>query len=110
VQSRVAEALALVEAILNEDGPNHDEIIMERSEIIKLERVRPGFAFDITVISFHLFAPSKPNVGRGRAGEMRVPVQLVQDCVEDWSELSRRLEETEASLVTKEQMIEASFS
>jgi hypothetical protein len=41
---------------------------------------------------------------------MRVPVQLVQDCVEDWSELSRRLEETEASLVTKEQMIEASFS
>ena len=49
VQSRVAEALALVEAILNEDGPNHDEIIMERSEIIKLERVRPGFAFDITV-------------------------------------------------------------
>lgn len=71
--SRVAEALALVEAILNEDGPNHDEIIMERSEIIKLER-------------------------------------LVQDCVEDWSELSRRLAETEASLVTKEQMIEASFS
>ena len=52
MQSRVAEALALVEAILNEDGPNHDEIIMERSEIIKLERVRPGFAFDITVKAF----------------------------------------------------------
>jgi hypothetical protein len=42
VQSRVVEALALVEAILNEDGPNHDEIVMERSEIIKLERVHPG--------------------------------------------------------------------
>ena len=69
-----------------------------------------GLCFRHHRISFHLFAPSKPNVGRGRAGEMRVPVQLVQDCVEDWSELSRRLEETEASLVTKEQLIEASFS